>query len=1420
MPLKFTFQEKAFSNIFPFYILIGQDMVVKSAGKTLEKIYAGTAEKSFQEHYSLKRPFIKEQDFQSLKSLTGQLIVIECLNSQRTNLRGQIDFLQDSNELLFLGTPWFNSIEEVIDNGLTLHDFANHDPMTDLLHLMKTQEITNDDLKHLLTTVSKQKDELKAANKAIHDIALFPTQNPDPLIRINYEGEVIQNNPAAAKLDFLSFENRVYRNDDLFKLISTKIDTSKSRWEFEAGSEEKDYSFVCVPMKEEGYINIYGRDITQQLKDRLEVERLSLIIQQTINAVIVTDAAGRIEWVNNAFTKVTGYTLEEVKHKVPGSFLQGQDTDPGTVAYMREKIRNAQPFACEVYNYTKSGNGYWLRINGQPIFDKAGNIVQFFAIEEDITLEKEAAAKLEEFDQRLKVALAKIGDNVWEHDFLKDETSFSQQEGNLLGYSSKDFENNVNFWYSCVHGDDKKLLHENDAKYRAGEIDHHILEYRMVHKDGSTRWVLDRGVVIEKTKDDKPLKIIGTHTDITRQKAIEKELEQRVQQFNSLSGNIPGVIYEYEFRKDGTEGLKYVSPSVEKVFGLTAEQFSEFGTYIHHDDLEKIILKNKESKENLSSFTDEARLVVPGKGIIWHSISSSYSYTTEDGDIVFTGFMMDITERKTVEQKIDEQKKFYEQILNNIPSDIAVFDKSHRYLFLNPMAVKDDELRTWMIGKKDEDYVTKRKKPVSIAEERRKIFNGILETKELKSWEEEMVQPDGSSKFVLRNMYPVPAPDGSVDMVIGYGIDISAIKKIQRQIEESEKRYRDVIDNSLAIITTHDMEGKFISVNPMVSKTYGYTDEEMIGHSLTDFLTQEDKAYFETNYLDQITKEKNFSGTFRVLHKNGNIIYTLFNNFLKEEAGREPYVIGFAVDITERIKAEKELKLAKKITEELALSKQNFLANMSHEIRTPMNAIMGMAGQLGKTNLNKDQAFYLDTIRSASDNLLVIINDILDLSKIEAGKLSLEKIGFEPREIIGRAMQVMKHKAEEKGLAFTNSFCDSKLTTVLLGDPYRLSQILLNLISNAIKFTEKGSVDISCAVIENTESQQRIQATVKDTGIGMDEIFAQKLFQKFSQEDESVTRKYGGTGLGMSICKELVELMGGKIYVESRKGEGTAVIFEITFDKGTLSDLPQKNIIKTDTHIIAGKKILIVDDNKMNRLVAGAMLKNYNPVLLQAVDGVDALEKVKEHQPDIVLMDVQMPELDGIEATKIIRTTISDTLPVIALTALAIKGDEQKCKDAGMNDYLSKPFEETQLVNMVSKWLGSQKGINSITATKELPAQALFSLSKIEELAQGDATFVEEMTDVFIEQAVLSLDQMKTAFEKGDAAAIKKIAHRLKPSIDNMCITALKNEIREIEAEAEILYNNKSLQPKLAHIESVLAKIITQLKKLKETGIR
>jgi CheY-like chemotaxis protein len=489
---------------------------------------------------------------------------------------------------------------------------------------------------------------------------------------------------------------------------------------------------------------------------------------------------------------------------------------------------------------------------------------------------------------------------------------------------------------------------------------------------------------------------------------------------------------------------------------------------------------------------------------------------------------------------------------------------------------------------------------------------------------------------------------------------------------------------------------------------------------------------------------------------------------------------------------------------------------MSHEIRTPMNAVMGMTNQLSKTLLNKDQQYFVEIIKGASTNLLSIINEILDLSKIEAGKLSLEHIAFEPKFVIGQVMQVMMHKAEEKGLLFSNSFCDIKLAEVLNGDPYRLNQILLNLVSNAIKFTDKGSVDISCVVIDETELQQTVSVTIKDTGIGMAESFSKNLFKKYSQEEGSISRIYGGTGLGMSICEELIHLMGGTINVESKKGLGTTVSFVITFDKGTKGQLPIKEIIKLDTSILKGKKVLITDDYEINRLLASTILTNYNVITEEAKNGIEAIEKIEKEKFDLVLMDVQMPEMDGLEATHYIRSKISKTLPIIALTAYALKGDDAKFMEAGMDDYLSKPFEENQLVEVLIKWIKKTE-INTPLELKKSKVAPLYDLTKIQNIAKGNAVFVNKLIALFIENTPVSVLDMKMAYANNDFEKVKKIAHRIKPSIDNLEILSIKNEVREIELNAESYKTSEQLGNLILKVEQVMNEVVASLNSIDYT---
>jgi signal transduction histidine kinase/DNA-binding response OmpR family regulator len=498
---------------------------------------------------------------------------------------------------------------------------------------------------------------------------------------------------------------------------------------------------------------------------------------------------------------------------------------------------------------------------------------------------------------------------------------------------------------------------------------------------------------------------------------------------------------------------------------------------------------------------------------------------------------------------------------------------------------------------------------------------------------------------------------------------------------------------------------------------------------------------------------------------------------------------------------EQELIEAREQAEQFARSKDNFLANMSHEIRTPMNAVLGMAGQLAKTPLSDRQRFFLDTIHSASGSLLVILNDILDLTKIRAGKLALERIGFQPVAVLTRALQVMMHKAEEKGLILRMSESDPKLSAVLIGDPYRLNQVLLNLMSNGIKFTSRGVVEMSCRVVSDDAFSQQLEIEVTDTGMGMDESFVEHLFDKFTQEYDSVTRKYGGTGLGMSICKELIELMGGEIRVVSKKGEGTTVSILIELEKGTESDLSAPDDGPVDTEVLKQKRVLVVDDNDMNRLVATTILGNYETVIFEAADGQEAVEFLRDKVVDIVLLDIQMPVMSGLEAAEVIRREISATLPIIALTANAIRGESDKCLAAGMNDYLAKPFEEGALINMICAWVGQGNGavgngvvdaalangtvdatdLQQLSAELETGRPALYDFGRLEEIGQGDRVFLKKMVQLFIDTVPTVVQSLQTAAANGDYQNVYAKAHSLKPSLHNFSIDCLAEDIVELE---------------------------------------
>ncbi|MEO6315847.1 MAG: ATP-binding protein [Chitinophagaceae bacterium] len=769
------------------------------------------------------------------------------------------------------------------------------------------------------------------------------------------------------------------------------------------------------------------------------------------------------------------------------------------------------------------------------------------------------------------------------------------------------------------------------------------------------------------------------------------------------------------------------------------------------------------------------------------------------------------------------QRNFYEEILNFIPSDIAVLDTDGRYLFLNPVAVRDPEMRNWMIGKTNEEFILKSGKDTAIAQRRKVLFEQLMKTKQQVEWEEEMTDRNGVKEILLRKMFPVPDEQGTIKMVIGYGINITERKKIEEQVTRSEKRYRDLFNYSQALICTHGLNGKLITTNPAILHALQYTETEMIGKSIRDFIPLEQQNLFETNYLDVINKNGRSQGVFSVLNKAGKKIYLLYQNYKVEEPGLEPYVIGFSQDITQRILAEQELMHAKKITEDSAAAKNTFLANMSHEIRTPMNGILGIAALMAKTVLDKEQQNYLGIIQDSANNLLAIINDILDLEKINAGKLQFEEIPFNVADKVNTIIHSFGFKAEEKGIRLTHKNLLPRRLQVT-GDPYRLVQILNNLLSNAVKFTERGSVTLQTHIKFDKEDWMAVEFIVDDTGIGIPADKLKAIFTPFEQASTNTTRKYGGTGLGLSICKHLIEMQGGELWVESRINTGTSFRFILPYKK--YEPALQEKIIPavTDYTTLGNRRVLVAEDVELNQFLAKHIMQGWGFTVTIADNGRKALAALEANDFDLILMDIQMPEMDGITATQCIRKLPNAKkagIPIIALTANALTGDSETYIKAGMNDYLSKPFTEANLFEVIKNNLpnntGAAPGEPAATskepATNEHAGTALYDLSMVRSVSGGDETFIKKMVQLFIETVPPGLADLQDAHSKQEWQRMGKIAHKLKSTIDSMGIVSLKDDIRVIENSGKNGTETGDLPLLVNKVSDIINSCIVQLQR-------
>ncbi|MES2514820.1 MAG: CHASE3 domain-containing protein [Bacteroidota bacterium] len=499
------------------------------------------------------------------------------------------------------------------------------------------------------------------------------------------------------------------------------------------------------------------------------------------------------------------------------------------------------------------------------------------------------------------------------------------------------------------------------------------------------------------------------------------------------------------------------------------------------------------------------------------------------------------------------------------------------------------------------------------------------------------------------------------------------------------------------------------------------------------------------------------------------------STYITDSEEKIEYAISVFEDITDVKENEKKLVLAKKLAEEAVILKETFLANMSHEIRTPMNAILGFTDLLLRKNLPDQEKDYVKTIKTSGENLLRIINDILDVSKIDSGMMTFEKHPISIKEIFCSLNILLSNKALEKKLNLSFE-CEDKLNFTVLGDPTRLTQIIVNIVGNAIKFTKKGGVEVLAKVKQETTENYEIEFSVKDTGIGIADDKLQFIFERFRQAEVHTTRNYGGTGLGLSIAKQLIELQGGSLDIKSAEGLGSVFSFVLPFQKtNEIYRVDANHHALIDADQFQHLNILLIEDNPVNIKFIESLFLQYQIKINVAENGRIGVEKVEAGKYDLILMDIEMPEMNGYDATKYIREELKSNVPIIAMTAHAMSGEKEKCLQLGMNDYISKPIN-TEL--LFEKILTSTSSIK-----KAIPSQndSLINLEFLSKAVLGNKETMISIIDIFLEQIPEDLLEINAAVVKSDFATIKKRAHRMKSSASILGIDRLTMVLEELE---------------------------------------
>jgi PAS domain S-box-containing protein len=962
------------------------------------------------------------------------------------------------------------------------------------------------------------------------------------------------------------------------------------------------------------------------------------------------------------------------------------------------------------------------------------------------------------------------------------------------------------------------------------------------------------------TKFDKQsLELKRSNTELSQTKAKLQSI------FNEMSNVVWSVSYP-DFK------MLFITPSVESLFEISTDQWmndsSIWSKVIHHDDA-GVVPEIFSQLEKHGSYKAEYRIITPSGKVKWVQNRGKLVYEGNSHPVRLDGVIMNRTTQQLTQMALEQELKLQETLIdiastyinldtkdventiNRSLEKMGLFVSADRayifdYDFVHEITTNTYE---WCNAGIKPEIENLKQTPLEFIPQwvNCHLKNEAFYIPDIQELEDDgegglrsILEPQG-----IKSLIAIPMLDGnelvgfvgfdSVNEYHNYSekekrllflfgqmlINIRNRQKWENKLNLQEEKFRNIIANMNLGLLEVDLNDVIVYANQSFCEMSGYTLDELKGKKAVELLVKEEHINTIRDKTNKRLESISDSYEIEVFDKNGQP-HWWFISGAPNYNDKDQMIgsIGIHLDITEQKRLEQELAKAKNFAESAAKAKELFLANMSHEIRTPLNVIIGMIRQLRKENLNTEQHFYVKQSESSAKHLLTILNNVLDIAKIESGDMEIVVEPFSPSALAYNVHSMMFSQAKEKNLEFKINV-SPYIKPSLLGDETRLRQVLINLIGNAVKFTEKGHITLSVDLIEETDNSQLLCFGVSDTGIGMSQDFTSKIFDKFSQEQNASNRKFEGTGLGMAISHDLIQLMGGKMDVQSKKGTGTTCSFTLNLPIGHTKNLVTKSQ-QISANLFKGFKTLLVEDNEMNRFIAVQSLDYLGFETFEAENGQKAIEMLGNNSFDLILMDIQMPVMDGVEATVFIREKLKINTPIIALTANAFKQDIDLYLSKGMNDFVTKPYDELEFFRKIEHVLRLylQQSLNKQSKDEvDLPKskiekkEPLYDLHQLKLISRDNDEFVKKMVNIFISISRENCEILQKALETDDIEILNKTAHKIKPSIEQMGISSLKDTVKKLEKYKIENGSEEELKNLVKQLTSTLFEVAETLEK-------